>query len=182
MTFPPGFDIKIDQWFVDNGLIKPSDFTMRAGLHYDLIREWSNRMNIVSKNDLEILLERHILDSLTPITSIPDKGRLIDIGSGGGFPGIPIALIRPELKIILLESRHKKALFLQEAKKQLKLDNVSVEECRLEAFTSNSPFDIATIRALPQWEKHLKRIKSLLRPEGYIIYYKRLGESEIINL
>ncbi len=182
MTFPSCSDSKIERWFVDNGLIKPSEFTRRAETFHDLILEWSSRMNIVSKNDLDSLLERHILDSLTPIDCIPETGRLIDIGSGAGFPGIPIALIRPELNITLLESRHKKVLFLCEARKRLNLENVSIEEGRLEDFVPASLYDIATIRALPRWEKHLKRIKSLLRPDGHIIYYKKVNEAKIIDL
>lgn len=182
MTFPTGSDSKIERWFVDNRLIKPLDFKRRTEIFHDLILEWSTRMNIVSKNDLDSLLERHILDSLTPIAFIPETGRLIDIGSGAGFPGIPIALIRPQIKITLLESRHKKVLFLREARNRLNLENVSIEEGRLEDFAPASLYDIATIRALPRWEKHLKRIKSFLRPDGHIIYYRKVNETEIIDL
>ena len=181
MALLSGSESKIERWFVDNRLIKPSEFTRQAGVFHDLLIEWSSRMNIVSKNDLGNLLERHILDSLTPLELISEAGRLIDIGSGGGFPGIPIALCRPNLSVTLLESRHKKALFLKEACKRLDLRNVAVEESRLEVFEPRELFDMAAIRALPQWEKHLKRIKAVLQPGGRILYYKKLGETEIIS-
>jgi len=180
MPFPQGSSKKIQNWFKEKGIIIPSDFIDKAELYNDLITSWSARMNIVSKNDLGFLLERHILDSLTPINFIPEAGRLIDIGSGGGFPAVPIALIRPRLEITLLESQHKKILFLKEIQRRLELKNISIVESRLEKFESDIPFDVATVRALPQWENYIQRIKDILAASGKIIYYEKRGEYRLI--
>ncbi len=181
MPLQSGAETIIDRWFVQNRLIKPPDFTRQVEIFHDLILNWSSRMNLISKNDLNQLLERHILDSLAPLHSIPETGRLLDIGSGGGFPGIPLALCRPEMSVVLLESRHKKILFLKEVCRRLALGNVIFEEIRLENFYPSMPFDIVTVRALPGWEKFLKKVKSLVSADGRIIYYKKAGMIEFIS-
>ena len=99
-----GFEKPIKEWFAGRDQELPPDFIPRAITYHDIIREWSKRMNIVSRNDLDIMLERHILDSLVPVEEIPAKGLLFDIGSGAGFPAIPIALSGPARDIITTSS------------------------------------------------------------------------------
>jgi 16S rRNA (guanine527-N7)-methyltransferase len=172
---------KIKRWFEIVDYRLPDDFIEKAGAYHDLILSWSQRINIVSKKDLGTLLERHILDSIVPATEIPESGQLVDIGSGAGFPAIPLALIRPVLNITMMEPRHKKVLFLREVCSILKLGNVSIVESRLEDFVSDPLFDIATIRALPRWKLLLPRIRSLLKKQGKLIYYEKPGRYRVIN-
>ncbi len=156
-------------------------FIKKIGGYKDLILSWSKRINLVSKNDLGKIIENHILDSLGPATLIPAHGDLIDIGSGAGFPGIPLALIFPTLSVTLLESIHKRILFLSAAKQELDLSNITIFEGRLENLSIEKKYDIATVRALPKWESHLPQIKKLLNPEGKVIYYKYRGVYEQID-
>lgn len=181
MPFPPGSYDTIKKWFETVDYRLPDDFIEKAETYHDLVLSWSRRMNIVSKKDLDILLERHILDSIVPAAEIPESGQLVDIGSGAGFPAIPLALIRPMLNITMLEPRHKKVLFLKEVCSTLKLGNVSIVESRLEDFAPDCYFDIATIRALPRWKQSLPRIKSLLKQQGKLIYYEKTGKYRVIN-
>lgn len=181
MPFTPGSYEKINKWFKAGDLPLPDDFIKKAEAYHDLIISWSQRMNIVSKKDLGSLLERHILDSIVPAPDIPESGYLMDIGSGAGFPAIPLALIRPRLNITMIEARHKKVLFLREVRARLNLGNVRIDEVRLEDFAPDQLFDIATMRALPRWKQLLPQIGRLLRPSGKLIYYERPGKYRIID-
>ena len=102
MAFPRGSYDKIIRWFEAEDLPLPEDFIERAEIHHDLILSWSKRMNIVSKKDLGSLLERHILDSIVPAHEIPDKGYLVDIGSGAGL-NIASSAYSQGMKVALLD-------------------------------------------------------------------------------
>ena len=147
----------------------------------ELIIEWSQRMNIVSRNDLPVLLERHILDSLVPLPEIPDTGSLIDIGSGAGFPAIPIALMRPRLEIVMVESTHKKTLFLNEAISRLELTQAIVWNGRFEEYYPQNRFDIATIRAVKLTEKIRNALDRSMHKNSKVIYYNKFGQYELIH-
>jgi len=151
-----------------------------AGLFQDLIRAWSERMNIVSRNDLDILLERHILDSLVPLGEIPSEGTLVDIGSGAGFPAIPIALVRPSLDIVMIESRGKKVLFLNEVISRMKLQHVSLWEGRFEDYAPIGKAEIITVRAVAITEKIKKKSREILSESGKIIYYNKFDSYQLI--
>jgi 16S rRNA (guanine527-N7)-methyltransferase len=158
------------------------EFLSKLGLYHDLILSWSSRMNLVSGGDMKNLISNHFLDSLDPIAEIPETGEMIDIGSGAGFPAIPFAIFRPSLKVTLLESIHKKILFLKTVKEKLNLENIEVIEMRLEQFSAPRKFDLATIRALPGREKHIDKIKELIKSEGRIIIFEKRGLFRVISV
>lgn len=89
-----------------------------------LIKNWSKRQNLVSKSDVPHLIERHFLPSAFVASILPDTidGKAIDVGTGAGFPGIILKIIRPELSLVLLDSSRKKVIFLQEVCERLKYD------------------------------------------------------------
>jgi 16S rRNA (guanine527-N7)-methyltransferase len=93
-------------------------------LYLELLEKWSSKQNLVSKNDVPHLVERHFVPSLYLSTCLPKKikGPIMDLGSGAGFPGVLIKIIRPDIQITLLDSSRKKTLFLQEVCEQLGLD------------------------------------------------------------
>lgn len=162
-------------WFEARNLPIDRDLTTKLANYQDLIHSWSGRINLVSKGDRSAIVENHILDSLGPYELIPKQGLLIDIGTGAGFPGIPLALFLPENRITLVESVHKKILFLRVAKDELGLKNVEIVEGRFEELEFQTKFDIATLRALPRWEIYISRIEKIVKPGGKIIYYKQRG-------
>lgn len=171
----------IENWFQERELTLPDDFIRKVEIYCDLVLSWSKRMNLVSRGDLNNLVERHILDSLVPLPEIPERGFLADLGSGAGFPAIPIALVRTDLRITLIEARHKRILFLKEICRRLDLPSITLAEFRLEEFNPDTLFDLATMRALPGWENLLGHIKKMLKPRGKLIYYERRGRCRIIE-
>jgi 16S rRNA (guanine527-N7)-methyltransferase len=162
-------------WFEARNLPLDKDLITRIANYQDLIHSWSGRINLVSKGDRSAIVENHILDSLGPHELIPKQSLLIDIGTGAGFPGIPLALFRPEIRITLVESVHKKILFLRVAKDELGLENVEIIEGRFEELEFQTKFDIATLRALPRWESYIGKIEKIVKTGGKIIYYKQRG-------
>lgn len=118
----------------------------------ELLREWNQKMNLVSRNSLEVLWERHILDSAQLINYIPvTVRRLLDIGSGAGFPGIVLAIIMqekmPDAEITLVESITKKTVYLKDVCERLNLSNVNIVNDRVENIDIKG-VDVITARAV----------------------------------
>ena len=103
------------------------------------------------------MVSHHLLDSLTLLPYLDGAASLIDVGSGGGMPGIPVAIARPDLAVTLLDANTKKTAFLQQAVIELELDNVTVSSCRVEKLTDRQA-DVVTSRAfaeLGDFSRHL---------------------------
>ena len=126
--------------------------------YIDLILTWNKRTNLVSRKDESKIIENHVLESLSLLVSfeIFPGAKIIDIGSGAGFPALPISLISLDANFLLVESRRKKALFLKEVVSQLKLENVTVIGERVENLAQNpkyeNSFDFAFSRAVASLE------------------------------
>lgn len=130
-----------------------------------LLLEWNQRINLISPNDEERIAERHILESLAVFSawSFPQNASVLDLGSGAGFPGIPLKIMRPDLAMTLLESRQKKTLFLNAVVRELKIENCRVINARAEelAITSSERFShviaraVADLKTLWEWGQPL---------------------------
>jgi 16S rRNA (guanine527-N7)-methyltransferase len=113
--------------------------------HFDELLKWNRRMNLTSITDAEEAVERHYCESLFLAAHLPAGGlRIVDIGSGAGFPGIPVAVYRPDCRVTLVESHQRKAVFLREGSRGL--PNVSVLAERAEGV--NEHFDWLISRAV----------------------------------
>ena len=147
-------------------------------LHLDAIRTWSRRINLVAPNDLPRLISRHVLDSLTALPWLPPDQALtlLDIGSGAGFPGIPLQIFRPNLHVTLLESRRKRALFLRKGIGQLSCPHLSVLHARAEDLADEPEhshrYDFITLRAVAPLSQSVRFALPLLAPSGRIIAYR----------
>lgn len=120
-------------------------------LHYiALLHKWNKVYNLTSVREPAQMLGRHILDSLAILPWV-DTPTLLDVGSGGGLPGIPLAIARPDMQVTLLDSNSKKTRFLQQAKAELGLDNVTVVHGRVEQ-VSLPKFAMITARAFASIE------------------------------
>jgi 16S rRNA (guanine527-N7)-methyltransferase len=125
--------------------------------HYDLLTKWNEKINLTSVRELEDVVERHYCESVFLAQSLPCGPLAIaDIGSGPGFPGFPIAVLRPECKVTLVESNGKKAVFLREATRCL--SNVVVVQARAEFIEER--FDWVVSRAV-QWRQILKNVGAI---------------------
>lgn len=124
----------------------PDETQTRLLQYLALIRKWNRVHNLTAMREPEMILIRHLFDSLAILPHIAGS-RILDVGSGAGLPGIPLALVRPEWHVALLESNHKKAVFLQQARIELKLKNVEIVAERVENFRPASGFDTVISRA-----------------------------------
>ncbi len=136
------------------------------------IQRWSRRLSLVgpSRRDLKGL-EQLYRESLLFLPLIPKGSRVLDVGSGIGFPGIPLALERPDVHMVLLEPRARRAAFLRHIVLHLALSSVEVVEAPLESYTPSSPVDRVVVRALPAgpWKQLKKRFRTWLAPGGCLL-------------
>jgi 16S rRNA (guanine527-N7)-methyltransferase len=132
-----------------------------------LILRWNARMNLTAIRDEEGIVSRHFVESIACAASVPaGVGTLLDFGSGAGFPGIPIALCRPEIKVTLAESQNKKTAFLREAMRTLELEAV-VHGGRAEELRTR--FDCVVLRAVDGMEGAVSVASGLVSPSGWIM-------------
>jgi 16S rRNA (guanine527-N7)-methyltransferase len=142
----------------------------------ELLR-WNEKINLTAARDPDTLLLRHVLDSLVPLARLAGMSRLLDVGPGGGLPGIPIKIFRPGLQVVLLEARRKKASFNQHVVDRLGLDGIEVVWSRLgdeeisERYAGR-PFDGIITRAALPGVRVLRAGKALLRPGGSVVLMK----------
>jgi 16S rRNA (guanine527-N7)-methyltransferase len=135
----------------------PGDQVAKLEAHYNLLCKWNRVLNLTTMYKVEEAVERHYWESLFLARHLPPGSlRLVDIGSGAGFPGLPVAVARPDCEVTLVESRQRKAVFLREASREL--PNVRVIAGRAETIAME--FDRATSRAV-SYEDLTDALKSL---------------------
>ena len=148
-----------------------------------LLARWNQTYNLTAIRDTREMLVKHLLDSLAMHAHLDGIETLADLGTGPGLPGIPLAIARPALRVTLVESNGKKARFLREAVRQLKLGNASVVESRIEAFDAPGRFDAITARALATLPLILELGGHLLKADGRLLAMKGvLPADEIATL
>lgn len=151
--------------------------------YLELLLEWNEKFNLTAITDKEEIEEKHFIDSLELIKFVDLKNKtLIDIGSGAGFPGIPLAIAEPTLKVTLLEATGKRVTFLKEVVKNLGLQNVEVLQGRAEELATREKYDIVTARAVKELNILLEISFYLVKVGGSFIAYKSsLVDEEISN-
>lgn len=140
----------------------------------ELVGVWAGRMNLVAAGSTDEILSRHVLDSLAPARLLAGARRVADIGSGAGFPGIPLAISMPATCFELVESRRKRASFLRHVARSLPLANVAVHEMRAEDWPGERTVD-ATIARAVQGETLADVSQRLLLPGGRMIVMRKEG-------
>jgi 16S rRNA (guanine527-N7)-methyltransferase len=151
--------------------------TAKAGqfeVYLSLFVRWSAKINLTSVRDEEGILSRHLIESIACARALPTGiSTLLDLGSGGGFPGIPIALCRPEIAVTLAESQGKKAAFLLEAVRVLGI-SAKVHGQRAELLATR--FDCVTLRAVDRMAKAVAVAGELVAPGGWLALMTTRGE------
>lgn len=132
--------------------------------YVELLHKWNKAYNLTSVRDPNQMLVRHILDSIVVEPHLQGK-RFIDVGTGPGLPGIPLAIVRPQAHFTLLDSLGKRVRFLRQVQHELGLNNVTPVQSRVEAFTAEPPFDgvisraFASLNDMVSWCHHLPAAK-----------------------
>jgi len=137
--------------------------------YLDLLVKWNAHTNLSAIRDPERMVERHFGESLFAARHLPSGETLLDLGSGAGFPGLPIALAHPGLHITLAESQNKKASFLREAVRTLQVP-VEVWAGRVENLAATRLFDLVTLRAVDNPTLALELAHQHLAPGGSIVH------------
>ena len=146
----------------------------------ELLKKWNKTHNIVSDNDLNYIKERHILDSLTGLHLIKNSLNHVDMGSGMGFPLIPLAICLPQCKFTGIEPRSKRVTIINQILRELSLKNVNLV-CSQAEKTNLTPqtYDSVSCRALGSLSEDWKRADFFLKPKGIFITFK--GSYEVIQ-
>ncbi len=147
--------------------------TQRTLLDYlTLIQKWNKVYNLTAVREPENMMSQHLLDCLAVVPHVAAARTLVDVGSGAGFPGIPLALALPQLQVTLLEANHKKATFLRQAAIELGLDRVAVVCERAETWQPPNQFDVVISRAFSALPEFLAAAGRLCAETGTIIAMK----------
>jgi len=126
-----------------------------------LMFKWNAVYNLTSLRDPMQMVTHHLLDSLAAVPAFAGAQNILDVGSGGGLPGIVLAIVRPDMKVSMIDTVHKKTAFLTQVKAQLGLANVTVYTARVEQLQVSDKFDVITSRAFADlsdfvnWSSHL---------------------------
>jgi len=150
--------------------------------YVELLLRWNQKTSLTTVTDPNEILRFHFGESLLAVATVPIRhGRLADVGSGAGFPAVPIRMVSDEVSIILIESNQKKATFLAEVVRELRLSNVDVRRCRMEdAHFNGARVDFVTARAVGIDEDFLNWSRDGLNPTGSLVLW--LGDADVSRI
>ncbi len=168
-----------------HGTAPPETLLSQLSIYLDILLRWNERTNLTAIRSPEEIVTRHFGESLFAARHIFPAGNsaatpaltLADVGSGAGFPGLPIKLWAPQVHVTLIESQHKKATFLREVIRALDLTSIEVQAIRAERVTQF--FDTVTLRAVERFDQVLPAAAKLVRPGGRIVLL--IGEDQITS-
>lgn len=152
-------------------LALPGDAPHKLLAYVELLQKWNKTYNLTAIRDPRKMLSHHLLDSLAVLPHLP-AGPLADIGSGGGLPGIPIAIASPERPVTLNDSNHKKSAFLQQAVIELKLVNAQVHAGRVQDWHPPRGLACVITRGFAELADFIAACRHLLAPGGMLVAMK----------
>jgi 16S rRNA (guanine527-N7)-methyltransferase len=152
----------------------PEGLAPKLDAYLALLAKWNRTYNLTAIREPERMVTHHALDALAVLPQLPARAalRLLDVGTGGGVPGIPLALARPGWRVVLLDSNHKKGAFLAQAAIELGLANVEVATARVEDYVPAAPFDVVISRAFSDLASFAAAALPLLAPGGALVAMK----------
>lgn len=130
-----------------------------------LLEKWNRVYNLTAIRERDRMVTHHVLDSLSILPHVRGP-RVLDVGSGAGLPGVPLAIAQPQLKVTLLDANHKKCAFLRQVIAELKLANADVRAERVESWQTDARFDTIVSRALAELGEFAALSRHLLAPSG----------------
>ena len=158
----------------------PSNAGDKLAAYLELLAKWNHTYNLTAIREPERMVTHHVLDALAVLPHLPARAglRVLDVGSGGGVPGLPLAIARPEWSVVVLDSNHKKGAFLQQAVMELGIANAEAVISRVEDYMPLAPFDVVISRAFADLTTFAETSGHHLAPEGQLIAMKGVYPDE----
>jgi len=152
-------------------------------VYSDLLRQWNEKMNLTAIVEPDEIVLKHFVDSLYGLKFLDNAKNIIDVGTGAGFPGVPLKIAKPDVSLTLLDSLNKRLTFLEEVKKQLKLSDVTCVHSRAEdgakaGFRLRESFDAAVSRAVANLSCLCEYCMPYVKVGGVFLAYKGPGVTE----
>jgi 16S rRNA (guanine527-N7)-methyltransferase len=169
---------QIEELLRNYGLAAAPELTAKIAAYVELLIKWNRKIALTSVADPEEIVKFHFGESLFAASRYNlEKSRLADVGTGGGFPGLPLALAVPTLSVTLIESNLKKCAFLAEILRELRIRNATIFSGRMESFSpSVEKFDFITARAFGQFDELRAWARVRLSDRGHLVLW--LGEED----
>ncbi len=166
------------------GVALPPQARGKLAAFLALLAKWNRTYNLTAIREPERMVTHHVLDALSVLPHLPSRAvRVLDVGSGGGVPGLPLAIARPATAFVVLDANQKKGAFLQQAAIELGLGNVEAVTARVEAYAPAAPFDVVVARAFSDLATFARAGRRLLAPGGHLLAMKGgIPEDEIAAL
>ena len=175
------FTNKIKETFLKHNVELTKEQISKFETYYTLLKEWNEKINLTTIIEMDDVIEKHFLDSVVANNLIKSGAKVIDIGSGAGFPGVPLKILRDDINIVLVDSVNKKVNFLNEVIKILGLKNISAVHSRIEDFANTEKcrenFDIVVSRAVSRLNVLCEYALPFLQINGQLIAYKSVDTS-----
>ncbi|WP_027864650.1 16S rRNA (guanine(527)-N(7))-methyltransferase RsmG [Massilia alkalitolerans] len=143
-----------------------------------LMNKWNSVYNLTSLRDPMQMVTHHLLDSLAAVPAFADARNVLDVGAGGGLPGVVLAICRPDMTLSMIDTVHKKTAFLKQVKAELELTNVTVHTMKVQELKVNDKFDVITSRAFADLTDFLNWSGHLLAEGGKFIALKGTAPAE----
>lgn len=146
------------------------------GVYLDVLTAWNRRINLTALDDPDVAVDRLVIEPLVAARFLPpDLEQFMDVGSGGGSPAVPLKLMAPAARLVMVESKVRKSAFLREVTRQLGLTGVQVETCRFEELLARpdmlESMDLVSVRAVRLDERALFTLQAFLEPGGQIFFF-----------
>lgn len=161
-----------------NGIPYQETLPEKLNIYFALLQEWNSKIDLTAVTDEDEMLDKHFIDSLTILKTglIQSSASLIDVGTGAGFPGLVLAMARPDLKITLLDAQQKRLLFLENTAQVTQTTNISIVHARAEDGARKPElrerFDYAAARALAPTNVLCEYLLPYVKPDGYALCWK----------
>ena len=150
------------KYFPNINLVQKKQFDSLFSIYLD----WNSKINVISRKDMDSFYERHVLHSLgiAKVLKFHSQSHVLDVGTGGGFPGIPLAILFPEVQFELIDGIRKKIKVVQEIVSYLELKNINAQQMRAEQYSKKVDFVVS--RAVAQMESFVPWVKSNISPKS----------------
>jgi 16S rRNA (guanine527-N7)-methyltransferase len=164
----------------------PAHARAKLEAYIALLVKWNATYNLTAIREPERMVTHHVLDALAVLPHLPAVGagaglRVLDVGSGGGVPAIPLAIAQPDWRVVALDSNHKKGAFLQQAINELPLPNAEAVIARVEDYVPTAPFDVVISRAFADLATFVNSSARHLAPNGVLVAMKGVFPDEEID-